>query len=224
MSNLSAKTNKPECPEDVLSYLPLIANETCPPDILEKIKDVIDTNPDCARELGEFRALSLAFKVSSERIRVPSETLLDNVLCRIETQESRGTLSAEAPWLSRISRQIAGWFTLPPLRGAMAVAVALILVLTGIIIHQSRRTAHYQTLAGTTQPTPGRIALKIIFTPETSLGNITAFLQSTRGQIIAGPGPGGVFTISFPTPEHLDAFLRDLKNRKNLIKFVEISE
>ena len=224
MTNSPEKTKKTGCPEDVLSYLPLIANGTCPPNIQEKIKDVIDTNSDCARELEELKVLSSAIKASSEKIYVPSETLLDSVLRRIESQESRESSPTKDPWFSRLSRQIAGWVTLPRLQVAMAVAVVLLFVQAGIIIHQSRKTSLYHTLAGTIQPTPGRIALKIIFTPEASLKNITVFLQTTKGQIIAGPGPGGVFTISFPKPEYPDAFLKNLKNEKDLIKFAEISE
>ena len=222
MNNLSEKSKKTGCPEDILSYLPLIANGTCPPEIQEKLKDIIDANPDCARELEEFRTLSSAIEEDAEQIPVPSEAILDNVLHRIETQELREISPAKVTWFSRLSQNIAEWFTVPRLQGAMAVAIVLILVQTGIIIHQSRKTAPYHTLAGTTELTPSRIALKIIFTPEVNLGEITAFLQATKGQIIAGPGPGGVFTISIPKPDDPETFIKDLKSHKNLIRFAEI--
>ncbi len=209
------------CPEQILAYLPLIANGTCPPDKRAEIETLLEKRPECAEELEQFMALSRVLNEEAEGIHVPSDPLLSEIMERIEASKEE-TPAPSGNRLSSFAARISEWFSPATIRIAAAFAVLIIIFQFAIILNQSKKIATYHTLSGPAAVTRGRLSLNIIFNPQASEGALRNFLEKYKGQIISGPGPGGVFTISIPKPEHPDTFLKNLKDQKNLILFAEI--
>ena len=211
------------CPEEIREYLPLIANGTCPSDKREEIATFLEKNPACAEELAQFETLAGMVREDASRIPAPSDALLSNILGRIETEEKKSS-PAFKERLATFYEGLAGWLTPPRLRFATALAVLVIVLQAGIILHQSKRMAAYHTLSGPAAALSGGISLNVVFNPEARIGDIQAFLTKIHGQIAGGPGASGVYTLSVSNAQNRKALLAALRHRKDLFEFIEIKD
>ena len=209
------------CPEEILEYLPLIANETCPPDKREEVMRYLEKNPACQAELAQFEALTRLIEAESDQIPVPSEALLEDVMNRIEAKEEK-LPSRFREWLTSFTERISAGFAPPAVRFAGALAVLIIVFQFAVILHQSRRITAYHTLAGPAAVVPGRISLNVVFNPNARIKTVQSLLDQYHGQIIGGPGASGVYTVSFPTPKNPEKLAEALKKHKDVIIFAEV--
>ncbi len=214
-------THTETCPEKVREFLPLLVNDTCPKDKREEIKNFLEKNPACAEELRQFTALSRLVREDAERISVPSDALLNGIMERIETKEREAPFRLK-DWFASLPNRLGEWFPKPAVRYAVAFAILILVFQTAVILHQSKKIATYHTLSGPAATVPNRISLNIIFNPEARLETIQAFLAKYHGQITKGPGASGVYVVSFPRPENLETFVKNLKGQKALILFAEV--
>ena len=220
---MNAKQNrtKTDCPKDILDYLPLIANDTCPTDKREEIRALLEKNPACKAELEQFETISRLVREDAEQVTVPSDALQNEIMSRIGEKEEEASFQLR-DWLASLTARLSEWFPRPAVRYAVAFAVLIIIFQSAIILHQSKRIATYHTLSGPATVVPGRISLNVIFNPEARVETIQAFLSKYHGQIVGGPGVSGVYTISVPKPEDPKTLLQELKGCKDLIQFAEI--
>lgn len=221
MKHSTTNVKKEGCPQELLAFMPLIANRTCPESEMEKIRAAIDSNPECVKELEEFISLAATIKEDAQQIPVPAETLLDDIMAQIELKEAR-TDSIPGTWFVSFRQRFSRWFSLPALQIATALAILVIIFQSAVIFHQSSKIATYRTLSGVSAVAPDRIALNVIFYPDASESALRNFLEKYKGQIIGGPGAAGVYTLSFPKPDNPETFIKSLKDQKNLILFAEI--
>ena len=163
------------CREEILAYLPLIANATCPPDKRAEIEALLEKRPECAEELEQFTEISRVLKEEAEGIHVPSEPLLSEILERIEALEEE-TPAPSRNRLSSLAARISEWFSPATIRIAAAFAVLIIIFQFAIILNQSKKIATHHTLSGPAAVTQGKLSFNIIFNPQARLQTIQTFL------------------------------------------------
>lgn len=91
-------------------------------------------------------------------------------------------------------------------------AVALVLVGAAALRGQDREEAAYRTL--TTAPAPaGGAALRAVFAPDMTLGEVQALLQAHRLVARTGPSAAGLFTLALQggSPGEIEAVLARLR-------------
>ncbi len=223
MKLLGSKTKANGCPKEFLEVLPLIVNGTYPQELSVALKKSFKAFPECEKELEDYSRLCNSLNKEAAEISVPSGVLFQDIMSKIDTKEETQAVVSHK-WQQSLRERVFGWFSPSTVRIAFAFAVLVIIFQATIILHQSKKIATYHTLSGTIAPLPGRISLNVIFNPGARMETIQTFLSAHRAQIVKGPGPAGVYTVSLPTPENLQTFLDKLKSRKDLIQFVEIKD
>ncbi len=218
----TAQDQKQEiCPEEILEYLPLIANRTCPPDKREEVERDLGKNPTCQAELAQFEHLAQFVKAEGDAIPVPSGVLLEDIMDRIGARKEK-LPSRFQKWLTSLGERLSAGFAPPYVRFAAVLAVLIIVLQFAVILHQSKRITAYHTLSGPAAVVPGRISVNIIFNPKAHLESIQAFLARHHGLIIRGPGASGVYIVSFPAPKDPEKLIEALKGKRDIIVFAEM--
>ena len=215
---MSRVKDEPLCPKDIEEILPLIANGTFALRDHPEIRDELEARPLCHQELKEFMALREATLKEAEEIQVPEKEMFENITNTLQQREEKKRFF----WLmEKLKEGMTKFVPSPAIGFAFAVAILILFVQFGMILHQRKITATYKTLSGTVTLSANRVVLNIIFNPRAREKAIEGFLESQKAQIIKGPGPGGVYQITVPKPDNLEQFLKSLRIRKDLIIFVE---
>jgi hypothetical protein len=89
-----------------------------------------------------------------------------------------------------------------PLRGALVAQVAIIVLLVGVFVWGELHTAPppvtYQTLSDPAAPPAPTVALRVVFSPQTTEKEIRELLHGIQGEITAGPSLVGAYTVEVP--------------------------
>ncbi len=209
------------CPPEIEAILPLIANGTFDlrkhPDIQKRLVQI----PPCQEELKEFQALRKAMWRENEKIFVPEQEIFDKILSAIEN----GKYSfPESPFREKLKRWVKNFFPSPAYGIAFVMALLVIALQFGIITHSPAGRHTFQTLSGVAATPTNRIVLNVIFNPHAKMAALQKFFETNHGQIISGPGPGGVYQVSFPRPKNLRTFLKYLQRQRSLFAFIETKD
>ena len=116
--------------------------------------------------------------------------------------------------------------THPPFARQSVLALTLLVVLLaiGTLMPNFLRQYAPDLLSGATDQTaPAIVAgkIQVIFQPEATMEEISRLLTEIRAQIVSGPGPGLTFVLGLDEPGNLDATMRHLQSRPDIVLSVE---
>lgn len=182
-----------------LELLPWYVNGTLGDDDRRHVEQVLRDDPAAAQELAWQQ--SLQQKILADAPEVSPDVGLARTLARIH-QELAPPVARQARrpagggWLARLQ----DWFQAAPrLAPAFAVALLVITVQGGLLVHQQRgldEAAEVRSVEGTVT-TAGRF-FRVNFRPEASEAQIRLLLVEVQGNIESGPGQLGDYYVHVP--------------------------
>lgn len=138
---------------------------------------------ECREELARHRALHGRMRGTDDVIAAPNAAW-QKLLARIDAQSPADDIATP----HRIKR--------PWLVAALWIQLVAIAALTGALFRSAQTPQPaYATLA-TSQSLDRRAAVRVVFEPTATLGDINRLLRQVECDIIAGPSEAGVYTLA----------------------------
>lgn len=161
----------------------------------EQIESHLAGCGDCRAEEAACRRMAAGVSAAGEAAPSPHPAKLRRLLDRIEEQER-----APGGWLAPLRALLQA--TPRPLRGVLAAQAAVILLLAGLLAWRLRTPAApgaaYVTLSSPAARPAHVERLRMMFSPQATEKEIREILHGVRGEIVAGPGSLGVYTVEVP--------------------------
>jgi hypothetical protein len=209
------------CPQGMDLLLPWYVNQTLEKGEKEAVKKHLLSCPMCQRELEEIKREHGLYQSTAEEIPVPQT--FPHLIAEIEKREK------ESIW-QRITLPIPR----PQLRPALATALIatqfiVIAALVGLLALNPWGAGErfYRTLSGPTIIEGKGPRLTILFQDGVKEKTVREVILAINGTIVGGPTPMGVYTVELKSemsPEELQGVISSLRQRGDVIRFVEVEE
>lgn len=205
------------CPEGIDLLLPWYLNHTLEKGEEETVHNHLLSCPICQQELEVIEREREIYRSLAEEIPVPHTFPL--LMEKIEKQERGGI------W-QRITALIPG--DQPALATTLIVTqFVVITALVGLLATNPWGAGEkiYQTLSGPTAVTGEGPRLLILFQDGVPEKTMREVILEIGGTIVRGPTPLGIYTVELRSevkPEELQHLVSSLRQREDVIRFVEV--
>ena len=201
--------------EQVEALLPWFANGTLDEAELAWVETHLAQCEECRAEVEECRALAAAVRATEAVAPAPHPTELARLLARIDATEDGGF----APW-RRLRETLAG--TPVAVRWALAAQLVLLLGAGALTLREERPApATFRTLADAPAVATAETELRVMFREAATEAEIRALLLPLGAEIVAGPSPLGVYTLSLPAGAGRDPLPVVLAHLESKVRFAE---
>ncbi len=192
------------------------------PDTCARLDAYLANTPGAEARLQEIREEKAAFIAANEALGAPSADMLENLLARLENEDTTCRSWSLRDHLHAFLASFHG-----PARSFALVVTVIILVqaailgalLTGHAPEQDHSLASGPPATGTQKGT----RLLIAFTDEARMADISSLLKTVNGSIISGPRAGGLYMIRVSQeklpPTGIKGILAKLKAQPELVRF-----
>jgi hypothetical protein len=207
------------------NLLPWIANESAAAKDVARVEAHLRDCRECQEELEFQRQLRNAIR-SEEAVVLAPQTSLQKLMQRIDTVDDLEVEPAVTPAeLVSIPRHESGrWSRWLPI--AAAVQGIMITGLLAALWMQSSDTSTvpYVGLTSHEKAMTHRPVIRVVFTGDVALDDMSRTLRSVDAQILAGPSEAGVYTLGLPAASSdesgVDAALDKLR-ANSYVRFAE---
>jgi hypothetical protein len=160
-----------------------------------RVHDHLAVCEDCQRAYGQEAAWVVALR-EAPVVELAPQAGLSAVLGRIEARERRlaGWRRWFAPWAALRNTRALAFAT-----AIQAAAIVGLVVVLGVMIRRETAVQDYRTLSNAPPArATGVSQLRLVFDDRLTSIEIRQLLDGVGGQIVDGPGPRGIFTVSLP--------------------------
>jgi anti-sigma factor RsiW len=198
----------------VHALLPWYVNGTLPDGDRARIERLLQQAPDLRGEVYWLQRLRLHMREAApEQDRAGSE-LGDSGLARLHALIRAEQCKVAVPLPARAGPRPRAW-----INWSLPLALAATFVLSVIV------TVYLPSRDGTLEPLSGQttaadaVIVQVTFKPSAPEGEIRQLIASVQGEIVAGPGALGVYSLRVQKPQ-ADQALATLRARKDLVESV----
>lgn len=180
----------PDTHAEAWALLPFFVNGRIAPEDREWVEQHVQSCAECKRELEQQRPLAREMQSSDLPPGFSEQRAFAKLWTRIEASE--GAMPGSAPRTASVgSRRTVRWL-------AAAVFVQAIgLALLGMSVLNSSETTANEFRTVTSAETQIAVpAVRLVFTSDTSVAQVTDILSTHNLQLVAGPHGAGVFTAA----------------------------
>lgn len=217
---------------EISELLPWYANETLEAEERGAIAAHLRDCSECRRDLQGLGEIAQAARELAAEAPEPSGLLLRRTMDRIESYESGKTRKRFqlSELFDRFASSLAGgWAPLPALARAAIVAQFLLLAgLTAFVLSRSGEAPGLGTAGGPSEDRPAagpKARILVGFQEKLPEETLRQTILGFHGEIVAGPSALGLYTIEVPMrperTEEVDRLLKDLRRRKDVVRFAE---
>lgn len=174
--------NENEKLQHLRANLPWYVNGTLDAEQTSEIERALPTSPQLRAEADWLK--SLQHEMQKEEVQVADDVGLDRFNALIKSEEKGSVISMPSRWQQ--------WQ-----RPLMAVAATVMVVQMGVIgTLLKNQPDQLTTLSGTSVPVAsGAMLLQVVFSETATAADIRQSLNQINGEIVAGPGAMGVYTV-----------------------------
>jgi anti-sigma factor RsiW len=192
---MNTMSNEAHKREDIEALLPWHAAGTLSRRDALRVEEALTSDPELAREYAQVREELAETIRLNETLGAPSVRAMERVFAAIEAEAPRQQ-SRSLNIGARLAEFIAGFSPRTLAVAASAAALALILqagVITAVLVSDQAR---FDTASSgpTVEEREGATAF-IRFSPQSTAGDITKFLQANKGTTVEGPRAEGFYQI-----------------------------
>jgi hypothetical protein len=189
--------------EEVWQLLPWYVNGTLDDPERNTVAQHIPICQTCEGEIARCRTIASLLHSSDLAAWTPSPEHFTRLMTRIDRESA---LTTAERWRLRIyewveKSRLAFQGTPSPLRWALAVQTAVIVLLAAAIVLQTSTAPplFYRTLSDAVSSTePGRTHIQVVFADDLTERELRALLSTVQGAIVAGPSAMAVYTVVIP--------------------------
>ncbi|MFO1135007.1 MAG: hypothetical protein U1E30_07470 [Rhodoblastus sp.] len=193
--------------EDLAALAPWYAAGLLTPEENARFEAELAVDPALRANLDAARAELEIVQQDIERAGAPSPHVWNRIAAAVAAQPRKPTFASRvrATCLALVERAAAA----PVLATSLASAAALVIVAESgaLLRHTTTPPASYQTASEPNARKTGA-ELLVAFTPETTVGRMTAILAAHGAAIVDGPRAGGLYRVALAaqvvTPEDIN--------------------
>jgi hypothetical protein len=184
---------------EIEELLPWHAAGTLDPHEAARVQAALDCDPALAKSFERMREELAAAVEVNEALGAPSPRAMDALFAKIDAEPARRRAMA-----FDLGRRFSGFMaSLSPRTLAWATAAAALVmvvqagVIGGVLLHPRppEAGATLQVASGDQVPAGTGAFVLMRFRPQTTAGEITAFLKARDASIVDGPKPGGLYRV-----------------------------
>lgn len=164
---------------------------------------------DCREELDRHRELHSHMRGTDDVIAAPNASW-QKLLAQIDEQ-----LVPEVVRAYRIKR--------PWLVAALWIQLVAIATLAGALFRSAAPPQPAYTTLSSPQIADGRAAVRVVFAPDASLGEVNQLLRGVGCDVIAGPSEAGVYTLATRAGQDVQRIITTLRAHSDVL-FAERSQ
>jgi anti-sigma factor RsiW len=192
---MNTMSNEAHKREDIEALLPWHAAGTLSRRDAQRVEEALTSDHELAREYAQVRDELAETIRLNETLGAPSVRAMERLFAAIEAEAPRQQ-SRSLNIGARLAEFIAGFSPRTLAVAASAAALALVLqagVITAVLVSDQ---PHFGTASSgpTVEEREGATAF-IRFSPQTTAGDITKFLQTNKGTTVEGPKAEGLYQI-----------------------------
>lgn len=211
------KAKAGRCPEGMDLLLPWYLNRTLEKTEHETVKKHLRTCSVCKDEFAAIKREQKLYQATAEEIPVPQT--FPHLMAAIEKREQ-----------GSVWQRIASFIPRPQPALAVALIATQFIVIAGLIGLLTFNPGGvgetiYRTLSGPTSIEEKGPRLSILFQDGVQEKTAREVILDINGTIVRGPSPMGVYTVELQsdmTPEELQGVIASLRQKRNVIRFVEV--
>lgn len=190
--------------------IPWLANGSLPADAEPAVREHIAGCPKCREDYEEQLRVCQAMRADGPLV-FAAESSYQKLLTRMQNPEIEREPPA-APVELRPSRTTHPFRQAPPVVRWLAAAVVLqaFALGAGAWAWHASEAAHdagYTTLTSAAPSYESGLRVRVLFSPDLSVGALQGVLQAAGAHIIDGPADGNVYTLGFAQPPYSSAAL-----------------
>jgi anti-sigma factor RsiW len=181
--------------EEIRAYLPWYVNGTLDKGMAQTIESAVAASPALKKEVEWLQSLESKVKQDTEFRDIPENIGFEKFKALIDNEQSGKVTSISSRWQQ--------WQ-----RPLMAIAATLVVVQMGVIgmLLQSPQTGtSLTTLSGSTITINKGVLFQVTFAASATEHDIRHALNKVQGEIVAGPGAMGIYTILINTDNPINA-------------------
>jgi hypothetical protein len=202
-TSTNTKQSEAKRHEEVWQLLPWYVNGTLDNPERNIVAQHISICQTCEGEIARCRTIASVLHGSDVAAWTPSPAHFTRLMTRIDRESALTTVERcrlhIRQWIEKSRLAFQGMSS--PLRWALAVQTAVIVLLAAAIVLQTSTAPplSYRTLSDVvTDPTPDRAHIRVIFTDDMTERELRALLDTVQGTIVAGPSAMAVYTVAVP--------------------------
>lgn len=183
--------------------IPWLANGSLPAEAEPAVREHIASCPKCREDYEEQLRVCEAMRADGPLV-FAAESSYQKLLTRVQSEEFPGEPPAE-PAQPRPAPATHSFRPASPVVRWLAAAVVLqaFAIGLGAWVWHSSDSAHeagYTTLTSTPASYDSGPRVRVLFSPDLSVGALQGVLQAAGAHIIDGPADGNVYTLGFARP------------------------
>lgn len=175
--------------EEAIELLPWLVNGSLHPSETEPVRVHARSCVVCRRELETLNELR-DFVVDGAMAEAIPESDMRNINARIDHMIERKS------WGSSLISWLHAHFA-SPWKLAFAAQTILVIGLAAALMWPPTPEPVFTTLTQA-ELMPGKHRVRVVFTPQTTLAEVTFLLRDTQLTVQSGPSARGVYTLAFP--------------------------
>lgn len=185
--------------------IPWLANGSLPAEAEPAVREHIAGCPKCRADYEEQLRVCEAMRAEGPLV-FAAESSYQKLLTRVQNAEFPAEAPAEPAALHHPVSATRPFRQATPVVRWLAAAVVLQAFAIGLgawVWHSSNvgRDAGYTTLTSTAPSYDSGLRVRVLFSPDLSVGALQGVLQAAGAHIIDGPADGNVYTLGFARPE-----------------------
>lgn len=204
--------NESEKLQHIRAHLPWYVNGTLDMENTREVERAVSSSPELQAEVDWLK--SVQHKMHEEGEQVADDIGLERFNALI-ANEKKGNVTSIMP------SQWQQWQ-----RPLMAIAATVMVVQMGVIgtLLQNKPDQSLTTLSGSTAPAAdGAMLLQVVFSETATAANIRQSLNQINGEIVAGPGAMGIYTVQVSTKNSADS-ISQLRKQPGVESVTQITE
>lgn len=205
------------CPEGVDLLLPWYLNETLEKGEQKAVKKHLVSCPICQQEMVMIKREREMYQSTAEEVPVPQT--FPHLIAEIEKREQGSIWQRITTLIPRPQ---------PAFTTTLIVAQLLVIIgLVGLLALNPWGAGEkiYHTLSGSTAIEGKGPRLTILFQDGVQEKTAREVILAIKGTIVKGPSPMGIYTVELKSemsPEELQGVISSLRQKRDVIRFVEV--
>lgn len=181
----------PDTHAEAWVLLPFVANGRISPQDREWVELHVQSCEDCRRELEQQLPLAQAMREAEPPYASSEQRAFAKLWTRIEASEGAMRVEDEStPSRGAAPRRTVRW-----LAAAVLVQAVGLALLGATALRNSEANPDFVTVTAP-ETQQARAAVRLVFTSETSMGEVTRILENYGLELVGGPRGAGVFTAT----------------------------
>ncbi|HEY4162033.1 MAG TPA: hypothetical protein VGM59_03145 [Dongiaceae bacterium] len=201
--------------DDISELLPWFATGRTTPAETQAIEQALSESAALRTELELVRRERHAEVESTQALGDPDPAVFEKVLAQLDGARQFKPIERDGADRAGFLSRLFGMTNAPALRIALAVACVAVVVEGVALFRTTAPSTSFQTASTSDQASGPRVIVR--FAPNAGMTAVNAMLGDLNASVVKGPMPDGAYVIALPTGSDIDAVIKQLQAKSDLV-------